>query len=68
MAVKSKVIIPTAINVLTAVNAELLTLRRANVSLQVTLPSLRRRALLIVNETGTLTMKPTDTTGGPSNG
>ena len=49
-----KLIIPTPINLLTAVNAELLKLNAANEDLSVELPSLRRRALLVINETGVL--------------
>ena len=57
MAIKKQLIIPTAINVLTAVNEILLTRSKAGLSMDVDLPSLRRRALMVVKEAGTLTVQ-----------
>lgn len=55
-----KVIWPSAINLLTAAHEEMLTLRRIDVDINVTLPSLRRRALLVVRELAPLSMRTTD--------
>jgi hypothetical protein len=52
-----QVIIPTAINVLTAMNELLITRAKAGDATDVTLPSLRRRALMVVKETGVLTIQ-----------
>ena len=49
-----QVIIPTAINLLTAVNETLLTRHMAGETVDVVLASLRRRALLVVKEVGAL--------------
>jgi hypothetical protein len=56
-----QLIIPTAINVLTAVNEVLITRKRAGLTPDITLPSLRRRALLIVKEAGTLAIQMSST-------
>ena len=64
MADRVQVIIPTSINVLTAVNDVFLEENRNGEDLSITLPSLRRRALMIVKETGVLpiqTVVPPDT-------
>lgn len=45
-----QLIIPTSINVLTAVNETLLRRQRLGETPSIALPSLRRRALMIVNE------------------
>lgn len=60
MATRTVVIIPSAINLLTAVTAEMAPLRTAGLPMTMELPSLRRRALLAVREAGTLTIQPTD--------
>lgn len=52
-----QVIIPTAINVLTATNDALITRAKADLTAQIDLPSLRRRALLMVKEIGVLTVQ-----------
>ena len=52
-----QVIIPTAINLLTATNEVLLTRARANETVEIELPSLRRRALLAVKEQGVVTIQ-----------
>lgn len=52
-----QVIIPTAINVLTATNEVLITQARAGKPTTMDLPSLRRRALMIVKEQGVLTVQ-----------
>lgn len=52
-----QVIIPTAINVLTATNETLITRARADLPAEIDLPSLRRRALLMVKEIGVLTVQ-----------
>jgi len=53
-AVRVQLIIPTGINLLTAVNETFLTLHKAGETVGVVLPSLRRRALLVVKEIGVL--------------
>lgn len=50
-------ILPTGPNVLNAVASALNSAARAGVDTQVVLPSLRRRAFMIANETGVLTLK-----------
>jgi hypothetical protein len=60
-----QVIIPTAINVLTATNEVLITRAKAGEPTEVELPSLRRRALMMVKEQGVLTVQldvPVDAT------
>ncbi len=54
-----QLIIPTAINLLTAVNEAMLTLHKAGDVAAMELPSLRRRALLVVKEIGTLPIQST---------
>lgn len=54
-----QVIIPTAINALCAVNETLITRKKEGLSTSITLPSLRRRALLIVKEAGVLSIQMT---------
>lgn len=64
MSDRVQVIIPTSINVLTAVNDVFLKESRDGTDLSITLPSLRRRALMIVKEMGVLpiqTVVPPDT-------
>ena len=51
---KVQLIIPTSINLLTAVNEALVTLTKAGETASVSIPSLRRRALLVVKEIGVL--------------
>lgn len=60
-----QVIIPTSINVLTATNEALINRAKADLTAEVELPSLRRRALMIVKEQGVLTIQqdvPVETT------
>jgi hypothetical protein len=57
MADRTRVIVPSAINVLTMVNDNLVKNRRRGLPGVVELPSLRRRAYMIVNETGLLPVK-----------
>lgn len=60
-----QVIIPTAINVVTATNEVLITRAKADLTPEIELPSLRRRALMIVKEQGVLTVQhdvPVETT------
>lgn len=52
MANRKKLIVPSSINILTMVNESILQNRKKGFEGQVELPSLRRRAKLIVNETG----------------
>ena len=52
-----QVIIPTAINVLTATNEVLITRAKNDLTAQIDLPSLRRRALMIIKEQGVLTVQ-----------
>jgi len=52
-----QVILPTAINVVTAVNEVLITRKKEGLSTEIKLPSLRRRALLIVKEAGALSIQ-----------
>lgn len=54
MAQKTQVIVPTAINMVTFVNDSILASRRNDAPMQVTLPTLRERAKLIVNGLGSL--------------
>jgi hypothetical protein len=49
-----RAIIPTAVNLTTALAAELVRQRRAGVQLLVELPPLRQRAWMVVNVTGLL--------------
>lgn len=59
-----QLIIPTSINVLTAVNEVFLQENKNGEDISIDLPSLRRRALMIVKETGVLpvqTVVPADT-------
>lgn len=51
---KVQLIIPTSINLLTAVNEALVTLTKAGETASVSIPSLRRRALMVVKEIGVL--------------
>lgn len=66
MAKKTQVIVPTAINVLTLVNDSILASRRENTPMAVTIPTLRERAKLIVNGTGTMHVVVTDGAVDPS--
>jgi hypothetical protein len=52
-----QLIIPTSINVVCSVNELLITRHKQGLSPEVELPSLRRRALMIVKEIGTLTVQ-----------
>ena len=54
-----QLIIPTAINTLCAVNETLISRKKAGLPTDITLPSLRRRALLIVKEAGVLSVQMT---------
>jgi len=54
---RTQVILPTAINVVTAVNEVLITRKKEGLATEIDLPSLRRRALLIVKEAGALSVK-----------
>lgn len=54
MADQVKLIVPTPINLLTAANATFLQQNGRNATLEILLPSLRRRALLVIKETGVL--------------
>lgn len=51
---KIQVITPSAINLLTAVQEQVVADRRQGRSTRLVLPSLRRRASLVVNESGAL--------------
>lgn len=53
-------VIPTAINVLTVVNDALLTARRQGFTGTVELPSLRRRARMVVHRIGVLPVRNAD--------
>jgi len=53
---RRQLILPTGINVITAVNNVLITRGRAGLTPEIYLPSLRRRALLVVGGIGTLTI------------
>ena len=52
-----KLIIPTSINLLNAVNENFVRQNKAGQDLEMSLPSLRRRALLVVREVGTLPIR-----------
>ena len=56
-----QVIIPTAINTLCAVNETLISRKKEGLTTDISLPSLRRRALLIVKEAGVLSVQMTVT-------
>ena len=49
-----QLIVPTAINLLTELNEVMLTRHRAGLTREIELPSLRRRALMVVREIGVL--------------
>jgi len=49
-----RAIVPTAVNLTTALAAEFVRQRRAGARLLVELPPLRQRAWMVVNETGVL--------------
>jgi hypothetical protein len=66
MARRTQVIIPTAINVLTAVNDGIVASRRAGDDVNISLPSFRKRARLIVNEEGALQITTDVTTTDPT--
>jgi hypothetical protein len=52
-----QVIIPTAINVITATNEVLITRAKDNTTPEIELPSLRRRALMVIKEQGVLSIQ-----------
>lgn len=54
---RAQLIVPTSINFLTAVNDRLLRKQRQGDTPSITLPSLRRRALLIVKENSMLALQ-----------
>jgi hypothetical protein len=54
MTTKTQVIVPTAINMVTFVNDAILASRRQNAPMSVNVPTLRERAKLIVNGTGSM--------------
>jgi len=66
MAQKVQVIVPTAINVVTMVNDSILAARRQDRPMSVTLPTLRERAKLIVNGTGSMHIIVNEDTVDPS--
>lgn len=51
---KVKLILPSAVNVLLMLNDKIVTARRKGLSAEVALPSLRRRAKMVVHEEGVL--------------
>lgn len=51
---RTQVIVPTAINVLMLVNDSVIASRKAGDPVNIILPSMRKRAKLIVNEEGSL--------------
>lgn len=63
---KTQVIVPTAINVLTLVNDAVIAARRAGEPVNIALPSIRKRARLIVNEEGALQVAATASTVDPA--
>lgn len=65
MSKKTQVIVPTAINMLTFINDSLLASRKLRVPMQVTIPTLRERAQLIVNGTGSMHVVVEDTVPDP---
>lgn len=66
MTIKTQVIVPTAINMVTFVNDAILASRRQDRPMAVTVPTLRERAKLIVNGTGSLHIVVDDGTVDPS--
>lgn len=54
MAKATQVIVPTAVNVLMFVNDSMITSRKAGDEMTLSLPSIRKRAKLIVNGEGAL--------------
>ena len=66
MATKTQVIVPTAINMVTFVNDSILASRRQDTPMAVTVPTLRERAKLIVNGTGSMHITVNDDTVDPS--
>lgn len=59
-----QVIIPTAINLLTATNEVLITCTKAGKTPEIELPSLRRRALMVIKEQGILVVQLDVPVGG----
>lgn len=54
-----QLVVPTAINMITAINETLITRRKAGLTSDIDLPSLRRRALLVVKEAGIVSLQMT---------
>lgn len=54
-----QLIIPTAINMITAVNEVFVTRHKAGQPIEVDIPTLRRRALMVVKESGVLALQMT---------
>ena len=63
---RTQIIVPTAINVLTLVNDSVIAARRAGDPVNIALPSIRKRARLIVNEAGSLQVAATTPTVDPA--
>ena len=66
MTIKTQVIVPTAINMVTFVNDSILASRRNNTPMTVNVPTLRERATMIVNGTGSMHVVVDDGTVDPS--
>lgn len=63
---RTQIIVPTAINVLTLVNDSIIAARKAGDPVNITLPSIRKRAKLIVNEEGSLQVSVVAPTSDPA--
>jgi hypothetical protein len=62
---RTQIIVPTAINVLTLINDSVIAARKANDPVDIALPSIRKRARLIVNGEGTLQVTTSSPTADP---
>ena len=65
MAKRTQVLVPTAVNMLMFINDSFITSRKAGDDMTVVLPSIRKRAKLIVNSEGSLQVS-VDVPGAPA--
>lgn len=63
---RTQVVVPTAINILTLVNDSVIAARRAGDPVNISLPSIRKRARLVVNEENALQVAATAPTVDPA--
>lgn len=65
MAKRTQVLVPTAVNMLMFINDSFITSRKAGDDMTMVLPSIRKRAKLIVNSEGSLQVS-VDVPGSPA--